>query len=104
ALNPDDEIRMYGITVGKALTPIPAGGAITTQNVKHQANSFTGKTKTESWTPPDVSRWKNKTFNGYHRGDGQVGVANYWLVVPLVFCENRNVNVIRQAFESELGF
>src|SRR5690606_19205706 len=50
ALNPDDEIRMYGITVGKALTPIPAGGAITTQNVKHQANSFTGKTKTESWT------------------------------------------------------
>lgn len=104
ALNPDDEIRMYGITVGKALTPIPAGGAITTQNVKHQASSFTGKTKTESWTPPDVSRWKNKTFNGYHRGDGQVGVANYWLVVPLVFCENRNVNVIRQAFESELGF
>ncbi len=35
---------------------------------------------------------------GYHRRDGQVGTANYWLVVPLVFCENRNVNVIRQAF------
>ena len=41
---------------------------------------------------------------GYHRPDGQVGTANYWLVIPLVFCENRNVNVIRQAFEEGLGF
>lgn len=103
-MKPDDEIKMYGITVGKALTAIPSGSAITTQNVKHQAATFTGKTKTFSWTPPDVSKWKNKTFNGYHRADGQVGVANYWLVVPMVFCENRNVNVIREAFEAELGF
>jgi altronate hydrolase len=41
---------------------------------------------------------------GYHRPDGQVGTANYWIVVPLVFCENRNVGVIREAFEQELGF
>src|SRR5258708_12308701 len=41
---------------------------------------------------------------GYTRRDGQVGTANYWLVIPLVFCENRNVNVIRQAFEEGLGF
>lgn len=41
---------------------------------------------------------------GFHRADGQVGTANYWLVIPLVFCENRNVNVIRQAFEEGLGF
>jgi len=33
-----------------------------------------------------------------------VGVANYWIVVPLVFCENRNVQAIREAFEAELGF
>jgi altronate hydrolase len=103
-LEHEQEIRMYGITVGKAMAPIPSGGAITTQNVKHKAASFTGKTQSTTWTPPDVSRWKSKTFNGYHRPDGQVGVANYWLVVPLVFCENRNVNVIREAFETELGF
>ncbi len=103
-LNPQDEIKMYGILVGKALHPIPAGGAITTQNVKHQASSYSGKSDIISWKAPDVSRWKDKTFDGYHRADGQVGVANYWLVVPLVFCENRNVNVIRHAFEEELGF
>jgi altronate hydrolase len=57
-----------------------------------------------SWTAPDVSRWANRTFNGYHRADGQVGTRNYWLVVPLVFCENRNVDALREAFEEELGY
>ena len=42
--------------------------------------------------------------DGYHRADGQVGTRNYWLVVPLVFCENRNIAVLKQAFEEELGF
>jgi altronate hydrolase len=104
ALQPDDEIYMYGIVVGKAIQAIPAGGAIGTHNVKHKASPFSGKNKSYTWTPPDVSRFKDKTFMGYHRADGQVGVANYWLLIPLVFCENRNVNVIHQAFEEGLGF
>lgn len=103
-MNPGDSIYMYGLTVGKALTSIPSGSAITTTNVKHQAKEFAGRTAHYQWTAPDVSRRKNKAFNGYHRPDGQVGVANYWLVVPLVFCENRNIDVIREAFEAELGY
>lgn len=103
-MNTGDEVKMYGITVGKALIQIPKGAPITTQNVKHQASSFSGRTQTFTWTAPDVSRWKDVTFNGYHRPDGQVGIANYWLVIPLVFCENRNVEAIREAFEKELGF
>lgn len=100
----NEEIRMYGVVVGKALQDLDAGGVIATNNVRHKAADFSGKSSTFSWKAPDVSRWKNKTFMGYHRADGQVGVANYWLVVPLVFCENRNVNTIRAAFEDELGF
>jgi altronate hydrolase len=100
----EGEIYMYGGVVGKATHPIAAGGVIGTHNVKHKASSFTGKNKSYSWTPPDVSAWKSRTFMGYHRPDGQVGTANYWLVVPLVFCENRNVEVIREAFTEELGF
>ena len=41
---------------------------------------------------------------GYHRADGQVGTRNYWLVLPLVFCENRNVERMREALEEELGY
>ena len=41
---------------------------------------------------------------GYRRSDGQVGTRNFWIVVPLVFCENRNILNLKQAFEEELGF
>lgn len=103
-LKPEDEIIMYGVLVGKALSSIPAGGAVGTHNVKHKSAAFTGRSGTFQWKAPDVSRWKEKTFQGYHRADGQVGTANYWIVLPMVFCENRNVNVIREAFEEGLGF
>lgn len=103
-LGQDEEVIMYGGIVGKTLQPISAGGVIGTHNVKHKGTPYSSKSKQYSWTPPDVSKFKNKTFMGYHRADGQVGTANYWLVVPLVFCENRNVEVLKQAFIEELGF
>ncbi len=103
-LAPDDRVIMYGVLVGRATQSIAAGTPIGTHNVKHLASEYTGKTKDFVWRAPDVSRWKDKTFMGYHRDDGQVGTANYWIVVPLVFCENRNVNTIRHAFEEALGF
>lgn len=103
-LNVDDEVYMYGTVVGKATQTIKAGGVIGTHNLKHKAAPYSGRTKTYQWTPPDVSKFKEKKFLGYHRADGQVGTANYWLVIPLVFCENRNVEVIQQAFNHELGF
>src|SRR4051794_30045812 len=40
SLQPDDEIIMYGILVGKAMQLIPAGAAIGTQNVKHKASPY----------------------------------------------------------------
>jgi altronate hydrolase len=104
ALGIGDEVIMYGVLVGKALKAIPAGGVITTSNVAHRSSEFSEKKKSFEWTAPDVSKFKAKTFDGYYREDGQVGTGNYWLVVPLVFCENRNVDVIREAFELELGF
>ena len=61
-LRPDDEIIMYGILVGKAITAIPKGGVIGTHNVKHKAAPFSGKTKSYEWTPPDATKFKNKTF------------------------------------------
>src|SRR5690606_38712091 len=53
---------------------------------------------------PDVTRFKDATFLGYHRSNGQVGTANYWLVIPLVFCENRNVHTLKEALEEKLGY
>jgi altronate hydrolase len=97
-------VTMYGVKVGKAMQGIEEGELLTTRNVHHEADSCHEKTENYGWTRPDVSRWKERTFAGFHREDGQVGTRNYWLVVPLVFCENRNIGVLKQAFEQELGF
>src|SRR5207237_7938111 len=90
--------------VGKAQQPIRKGEVLTTRNMRHEASAFHQKTNGFRWNPPDISAWQQKTFLGYHRADGQVGTRNYWLVVPLVFCENRNIAVLKQAFTEELGF
>src|SRR5438477_3138529 len=95
---------MYGVLVGKAVEPIRRGELLTTRNIHHQAAAFQEKTEEYRWTPPDVSPWRQREFLGYRRTDGQVGTRNYWVVVPLVFCENRNIGVLKQAFEEELGF
>jgi altronate hydrolase len=97
-------IIMYGVLVGDATEPIRKGELLTTRNVHHDAAAFHEKTAEVKWTPPDVSAWRDRTFLGYRRSDGQVGTRNYWLVVPLVFCESRNIAVLKQAFEEELGF
>jgi altronate hydrolase len=104
ALQPEDEIFMYGVLVGKATQPIPQGGPISTQTVHHASGEFhLGKRKLD-WHQPDISKYTGKTFNGYHRADGSVGTGNYWIVVPLVFCENRNIDVLKEALVDKLGY
>src|SRR5579863_5243802 len=103
-LQPGDQVIMYGGLVGTATAPIRRGDLLSTRNIRHAASDFHASEETARWTPPDVSAWRERTFLGYHRADGQVGTRNYWLVVPLVFCENRNLGVLKQAFEEELGF
>ena len=103
-LDTGDEIIMYGVLVGKAQSFIPRGGLMTTTNTKHAADPFTYRAAKYEWHAPDVSKFKGRTFNGYHRSDGRVGTANYWLFIPTVFCENRNLDVIREALHNELGY
>jgi altronate hydrolase len=104
-LNIGDLIYQYGITVGKAVKPIQKGGLISTDNIRNS----TGEIKRDKignfkWTPPGIEAFRNRSFMGYHRADGQVGTANYWLVIPLVFCENRNTEIIKEAMLYELGY
>lgn len=103
-MNQGDEVIMYGVLVGKAQQFIPGGGLMNTFNVKHAAEPYKYRGSHYQWQPPDVSRFRNRTFMGYHRSDGRVGTANYWLFIPTVFCENRNLDVIREALQNELGY
>ena len=97
-----DRVIMYSVLVGSANGVIKKGDVLTTENVKHQSEKVFGKTASFSWTAPNVDKWKERTFMGYHREDGQVGTENVWLFFPLVFCENRNIETLKEIFEKEL--
>jgi len=98
------KVIMYGVLVGKTFRPVRRGELLTTANVHHEAAEYREKSDKHQWRVPDVSRWNERKFMGYRRSDGQVGTRNFWIVVPLVFCENRNILNLKQAFEEELGF
>ncbi|WP_053976687.1 UxaA family hydrolase [Mangrovimonas xylaniphaga] len=100
--NTNDRIIMYGVLVGKSNQPIALGEVLTTENVTHQSEKVYKKTGDIGWTVPKVDKWKDRTFMGYHREDGQVGTENVWLFFPLVFCENRNIEKLKEVFEKEL--
>ncbi|WP_310393816.1 altronate dehydratase family protein [Hymenobacter sp.] len=105
AFEPGDLVTMYGVLVGKVRQAIPAGGLLTTSNIQPATDTYDeARHQKTTWVAPDVSCWQERTFQGYHRSDGRVGTANYWLVIPLVFCENRNVQVLEEALVNELGY
>jgi altronate hydrolase len=103
-MNEGDEVIMYGVLVGKVQSAIPQGKLMTATNTKHAAGEYAYKGTHNEWMQPDISKFVNKTFNGYKRKDGKTGTANYWLFIPMVFCENRNLDVIKEALWNEFGY
>ncbi|RZJ92009.1 MAG: altronate dehydratase [Chryseobacterium sp.] len=98
------EVFMYGVLVGRVELDMQKGDLLTTQNLKHAVLGFKTQERSLQWDKPDVNAWKNRHFMGFHREDGGVGTGNYWLVIPLVFCENRNIDVLQETLLDALGY
>ncbi|MES2995322.1 MAG: altronate dehydratase family protein [Verrucomicrobiota bacterium] len=106
-LKKGDEVILYGVLVGKASEDVPAGALLHTHNLKHASEPFGIDLYEEgnhTWAAPDVTKFAGRTFDGYPREDGRAGTANHWLVIPMVFCENRNLRVLQNAFLKPLGY
>src|SRR5690606_16090505 len=103
-LDKDADVMMYGVLVGKMNYAVTEGILISTENLRHASDNFKLGARKLGWEKPDVSGFRDRMFNGFHRSNGSVGTANYWLVIPLVFCENRNVLTLKEALEEKLGY
>src|SRR5271169_1124395 len=57
---PGGPVVMYGVLIGKATESIGSGEKLTTRNTHHEAAAVHEKTEAYPWTPPDVSRWRQK--------------------------------------------
>jgi altronate hydrolase len=95
-----EPLIMYGVKVGVSNQEIDKGAALTTKNMDNAFNndiSFENLGKTPAPSPTKNERY----FMGYPRKDGAAGTQNIWLFFPLVFCENRNVELLKTVFERE---
>lgn len=103
-LEPGDKAIMYGVTVGEALTRIHGGDRITTENLKHATASLNRAKGEYKWHAPDPYSVLDHTFMGYDRGNNSFGTANYWIFVPLVFCSNQEVLLLKDILPKALGY
>ncbi len=101
---PGASVIMYGVLVGKTEKSVTSGSRVSTENLKHASGAYNFREANYQWATPDVSKFRDSRFLGYHRQDGRVGTANYWLFIPTVFCENRNLDVIKEVLQDELGY
>ena len=60
-MNVGDEVIMYGVLVGKTQNFIPAGGLMTTSNIRHATEPYDYRGSKYKWNPPDISKFKGKT-------------------------------------------
>ena len=100
SLKKGDLLIMYGVKVGIAIQEIPKGAALTTKNMDNTFNNDISFDKVGK-TPVQSPSKKERYFMGYPRKDGSAGTQNIWLFFPLVFCENRNIELLKTIFERE---
>lgn len=89
-------IVKYGFPIGHAIEEIKMGDWIHSHNIKtnlgdildYQYNPASGETATNS---------TGKTFKGYPRANGKVGVRNEIWIIPTVGCVNRTAQLIARA-------
>ena len=100
------EIYMYGLVVGRTKKKIYKGQKISTQNITHDIAKYKvpNKFMSQNWIAPLFEKYSNKTFLGYHRSNGDVGTENNWLIIPLVFCQNRNIDELKKSLLFALGY
>lgn len=86
----------YGYTIGNALQDIKAGQWIHTHNIKTALDGILDYT----YAPTEIRSLKApkaRTFQGYRRKDGKVGIRNEVWIIPTVGC----VNGIVKSLEKE---
>ncbi|MAL86616.1 MAG: altronate hydrolase [Opitutae bacterium] len=102
-LSKGEKAYMYGVLVGEATKTIEAGERITMDNLIHRSASFSLSDLANTWEAPNLKNWNDKKFLGYKRQDGKVGTANNWLFIPMVFCENGNIEILKRSILKSLG-
>ncbi len=97
-----ENIIKYGFPIGHATRAIPAGAHVHIQNLKTNLS----ETLTYTWNPAPAAKLPEvapRTFLGYPRKDGRVGIRNELWILPTVGCVNDIVRALEREFQSLVG-
>lgn len=98
----NEKIIKYGYPIGHALVTINPGEHVHTHNTK---TNLAG-TQEYQYIPkqtPNEHRNENRSFKGYRRKNGNVGIRNELWIVPTVGCVNGIAEKIIRRFEKYVG-
>jgi len=89
ALAKDTHIMKYGFPIGHATEAIAAGSWVHSHNMKTNLSGELSYEFTPKAHAVAAARHANRTFKGYRRTDGQVGVRNEIWIINTVGCINK---------------
>jgi altronate hydrolase len=94
-------VLKYGYPIGHATKLIQAGEHVHTHNVK---TNLTGveEYRYEPRLLPNSCRQEGRTFAGFKRKDGSVGIRNELWIVPTVGCVNGIAEMILKRYQEEV--
>ena len=99
-LNTNENIIKYGAPIGHATETIAQGAWVHSHNLKTNLDG-----ELEYSYEPDLNPisypFENRTFKGYRRANGQVGVRNDLYVVPMVGCVNGIAEIVVAQFKEK---
>ena len=101
-LNPGDYIVKYGFPIGHATGSIPSGSHVHIHNLKTNLSETLSYTWNPS-APHPAPAVDVRTFPGYPRKDGRVGIRNELWIIPTVGCVNDVARALQNDAQSLLG-
>jgi altronate hydrolase len=100
--NGEDVIK-YGFPIGHVVAEVPAGGWIHAHNLKTNLGELlTYQYQKAPAAQTGAMADDSKTFKGYRRPNGKVGVRNEIWIIPTVSCVNRNIQLIAKYANEKL--
>ncbi len=98
----NSDIIKYGFPIGHATTDLQAGVWVHTQNTKTNLSGIEEYSYLPQISYIPVQNEK-RTFKGYKRKNGNIGIRNELFIVPTVGCVNGIADLIVKEFIREVG-
>lgn len=98
--NEGENIIKYGYPIGHATKSVPKGSWICEKEIKTNLAGLLDYTYNPIEVSLDIPH-ENRTFKGYRRKNGDVGIRNEIWIIPTVGCVNGIVNQLAEALRKE---